>query len=181
VNLLPNKGMDPLRTQRTMGDICRTIDQDHSDDIDLLKLSSRLRKQLFRQAFILLDEDFSGLLEPDEINTFGMFMLGEEWTDDLLTKFMVVADLDHSGGLSFEEFAFFCEDQLLKSVRSDDNAYVSHMVKSFLAYNRQLQERTVAKWQGRALLVDSWCQRLVPPAFFILLFAICAADFEQNA
>jgi len=172
--------VDPFGSKAGRG--VTPTESDYADEAsDIVKLSGRLRRQLFRQAFHLLDEDFSGRLEPCEVNSFGLFMLGDDWSDDLLTEFMEMADLDNSGGLSFNEFSTFCEHQLLRTKEAGDVSYVSQMIKGFLHYNKQLHDHISAKWQSRAQSVDAWCKCLVPPTFFFTLLGISCADFGAAA
>merc|ERR1719409_398031 len=73
------------------------------------KANARRRLQYYREAFYILDDDLSGVLEKDEIDYFGRFMVGSDWSADLLEEFMAIADKDNSGGLALEEFTVFCE------------------------------------------------------------------------
>merc|ERR1712224_367771 len=84
------------------------VEPDH-----LSKLSQRLRKQLYRQAFYTLDTDYSGSLSTEEIHDFGEFMLGNEWSNELTETFMRTACIGNSEALTFDEFARFCEMSLL--------------------------------------------------------------------
>merc|ERR1719217_1325640 len=83
------------------------------EDNHLSKLDSRVRKQLLRQAFYILDENYTGTLERDEVHRFGHFMFGDDWSDYKTHLFLQEADLDMSGDISFDEFATFCEQHLL--------------------------------------------------------------------
>jgi hypothetical protein len=139
------------------------------------KLSRRVRVQLYRQAFYILDEDYSGRLEPEEINKFGSFMLGDEWTDQLTSSFMKEADLDQSGSLSFNEFATFCESKLLDE-SSKDLSYINQMIKGFISMMQRRQEQLKAMWQYRAICIDKCAQWMVPPFYFVFLLTVFAAD-----
>ena len=67
-----------------------------ANDIDS-KFGYRLRAQLYRQAFYVLDENLSTGLEVSEVSNFGRFMFGDDWNEQALEEFMAEADTDKQG------------------------------------------------------------------------------------
>jgi len=66
------------------------------------------RMQLYREVFLLVDKGFSGFVELDEINEFGLFMRGSMWDYDAACDFMKKFDTSKDGWLDFNEFVFIC-------------------------------------------------------------------------
>eukprot|EP00928_Gymnodinium_smaydae_P028995 TRINITY_DN21966_c0_g1_i1.p1 TRINITY_DN21966_c0_g1~~TRINITY_DN21966_c0_g1_i1.p1 ORF type:complete len:805 (-),score=104.50 TRINITY_DN21966_c0_g1_i1:17-2431(-) len=135
----------------------------------------RLRTQLYREAFYILDDDFSGKLEKKEVDDFGRYMLADDWTPDLLDEFMRHADLDHSGGLSFAEFCRFCEGSILSTDESKEVEYVSEMVKGFMSLTSTRREMVKQKWQSIANSIDKVFRVLIPSCMlvtYVLLFSL---------
>jgi len=139
----------------------------------------RLREQAYREAFYILDDDFSGLLERSEINSFGQFMLGKDWSEDLLDKFIETADLDGSGGLSLQEFCFFCETTIVDGAGGSELDYVKDMVQGFISVTKTRHTMIKAKWQGRALKIDKFCQFWVPVFAISTNIAIVVWTLQQ--
>ena len=125
-----------------------------------------VRTQFYRQAFYLLDVDFSNSLDRDEINRFGHFVAGEAWEPTMTERFMAAADKDRNGGLNFDEFADFCERMLFEDV-SKELAFVQHMVEGFVLSMERQREMARDKWHHRARVIDSFFRFFVPPFFFI--------------
>mmetsp|Transcript_44539 Transcript_44539/g.80032 ORF Transcript_44539/g.80032 Transcript_44539/m.80032 type:complete len:723 (+) Transcript_44539:110-2278(+) len=141
---------------------------------------TRLRQQLYREAFYILDVNLSGRLEIAEVNNFGLFMMGDDWTEELLHLFMAEADVDSSGGLSFTEFSDFCERKVAFTEDSREITYLDDMIKGFLAFTRIRQEMVQARWQARAQNVDYVFRWLVPIFGFMPFFIILSHDFEAS-
>eukprot|EP00929_Paragymnodinium_shiwhaense_P090492 TRINITY_DN50681_c0_g3_i1.p1 TRINITY_DN50681_c0_g3~~TRINITY_DN50681_c0_g3_i1.p1 ORF type:complete len:1004 (+),score=219.76 TRINITY_DN50681_c0_g3_i1:165-3176(+) len=152
-----------------------------SEEIEKLrKAQQRRRMQLYREAFYILDDDLSGFLERDEIDYFGRFMCGNDWSIDLLAEFMAVADKDSSGGLSMEEFTIFCEYCI-----SDQDAlnhsipYIAEMIKGFISMTKTRRAAIVQKWQRRAAAVDDFFKWTVPLVMGIAFSVLLARPAEQ--
>eukprot|EP00929_Paragymnodinium_shiwhaense_P031823 TRINITY_DN17751_c0_g1_i1.p1 TRINITY_DN17751_c0_g1~~TRINITY_DN17751_c0_g1_i1.p1 ORF type:complete len:753 (-),score=110.33 TRINITY_DN17751_c0_g1_i1:112-2070(-) len=135
-----------------------------------LKTAARMRMQLYREAFYVLDQDFSGLLERDEIDYFGHFMMGDDWNDAMLDEFMEKADTDGSGGLGFAEFTAFCESCILDHEACKEFQYVSEMVKGFISMTETHREMVRARWRVRGDFIDTTFRWLVPSSVFLAYF-----------
>jgi hypothetical protein len=128
----------------------------------------RLRHQLYREAFYILDHDFSGKLETAEVDYFGRFMCGDQWSEELLDTFMKNADTNQSGGLSLDEFSAFCESAILDTHESQEYGYVSEMVKGFISMVSTRREMAKRKWQARAIKIDLFFRFFVPFCMFVV-------------
>ena len=80
---------------------------DMSDDL-------ALRLTMYQQIFFVLDTDYGGSLDVDEISVFGEYTLGEEWSTDIAVDFMQQIDTNNDGVLEIEEFVHFCEEKIYK-------------------------------------------------------------------
>ena len=80
---------------------------DMSDDL-------ALRLTMYQQIFFVLDTDYGGSLDVDEISVFGEYTLGEDWSTDVASDFMETIDTNHDGVLVMAEFCKFCEEKIYK-------------------------------------------------------------------
>jgi hypothetical protein len=77
-------------------------------------------------------------------------------------------DQNWDGVLDYEEFAFFCEENLLREYREDPET-LKHMIKGFLQLmDKKVQSRKLM-WKLRASLCDQFCRWAIPPGFFFFL------------
>ena len=56
-----------------------------------------------KKAFAVLDENKDGLISKDELSKL-LGDLGEDFTDDVVTEMMNLADTDGDGKVNFDEF-----------------------------------------------------------------------------
>ena len=56
-----------------------------------------------KKAFAVLDENKDGLISKDELSKL-LGGLGEDFTDDVVTEMMNLADTDGDGKVNFDEF-----------------------------------------------------------------------------
>ena len=80
---------------------------DMSDDL-------ALRLTMYQQIFFVLDTDYGGSLDVDEISVFGEYTLGEDWSTDIAVDFTQTFDTNHNGVLEITEFCKFCEEKIYK-------------------------------------------------------------------
>jgi len=138
-----------------------------------------MRAQLYKQAFYILDADFSGDLSADEIDAFGSFMLGGDWTEQLFHAFMEMADKDTSGTVTEQEFVDLAESVIVGKIAGGASAsvektteFVVAMIQGFLEMVERRARQNVAMWQHRAAQVDSAAIAMIPFTFFVLLVEI---------
>jgi len=150
------------------------LDRDGPSSIPHMKF--RVRAQLYRQAFYLLDEDFSGKLEADEIQKFGEFMCPDSWDNERTLTFMREVDVNADGGLSFEEFVDFCEENINTN---DDLSYTREMISGFLSMMQRQHAAVVAKWHLRAKKLDRRARITVIPCFLALIGGALFAPMDS--
>jgi hypothetical protein len=136
----------------------------------------RMRKQLYRQIFFVVDADFGGTLDIHEIAEFGQFMLGMEWDELEAVKFMDTFDLNSDGVLDFEEFSVFCELHICPKVVDESDpaglGYIKSMVDAFIQVVHRKEEARLQMWHSRAEMVDSFARWTIPPGYAIFVLAI---------
>eukprot|EP00746_Dinoflagellata_sp_MGD_P126372 gnl/MRDRNA2_/MRDRNA2_61232_c0_seq1.p1 gnl/MRDRNA2_/MRDRNA2_61232_c0~~gnl/MRDRNA2_/MRDRNA2_61232_c0_seq1.p1 ORF type:complete len:684 (+),score=135.99 gnl/MRDRNA2_/MRDRNA2_61232_c0_seq1:44-2095(+) len=147
------------------------------------KKNERIRKQIYRQLFFVLDQDFSGKLNLEEITDFLETVGAEHSTasrgeDDMdlyanLKAFMDEYDVNQDASLEFEEFCKFCD---LEFAEQDDINYISKVVKGFLEVVERRQKARAAMWQSRALAVDQFARWTVPVGFAVFLVWLYSLD-----
>ena len=64
--------------------------------------------------YCLLEQDYGGSLDVDEISVFGEYTLGEDWSTDIASDFMQTFDTNRNGVLEITEFCKFCEEKIYK-------------------------------------------------------------------
>jgi len=148
----------------------------------------RVRCQLYRQAFNVLDENCSGQLDMHELDKFGGWMLGNDWTSALCEAFMKSIDKNGDTWVSEEEFIDFCESALLAEEVSDpDDAsastreFIEPMVQGFLQMVELRQSQIVAIWQSRAAALDLWCRWILCGSYSVVLLVFSQVSFEAAA
>merc|ERR1711871_409530 len=88
------------------------------------------RRNLYRQAFFDIDQNYSGTLSLKEMDLFGKFMLGQKWNVQAALDFLNKFDTSKDGALDFDEFVAFCEMCLTDG---DDNIdHIERMVTGYL-------------------------------------------------
>ena len=83
------------------------VQLDMSDDL-------ALRLTMYQQIFFVLDTDYGGSLDVDEISVFDEYTLDEDWSTNIAADFMQTFDTNHNGVLEINEFCKFCEEKIYK-------------------------------------------------------------------
>mmetsp|Transcript_96191 Transcript_96191/g.170776 ORF Transcript_96191/g.170776 Transcript_96191/m.170776 type:complete len:732 (-) Transcript_96191:90-2285(-) len=145
------------------------------------KVERQIRLQMYREVFFLLDGNFSGKLEKEEVSAFGHFMLGDDWNKSTLETFMKIADVDGDAGLNYKEFSDFCEQYLLtEETISAGHKHTSQMVKSFVSLTRTKAELVKLKWQNVARSVDRFFRCFTPAFFLLMMSLVFSVDFDDE-
>eukprot|EP00746_Dinoflagellata_sp_MGD_P007037 gnl/MRDRNA2_/MRDRNA2_113903_c0_seq1.p1 gnl/MRDRNA2_/MRDRNA2_113903_c0~~gnl/MRDRNA2_/MRDRNA2_113903_c0_seq1.p1 ORF type:complete len:615 (-),score=86.54 gnl/MRDRNA2_/MRDRNA2_113903_c0_seq1:16-1824(-) len=161
------------------------------------KGDSRIRKQLYRQLFFVLDKDFSGKLNIEEIADF-LETVGVEHSNtaemeassgdshnlmfaDLahlenLARFMEVYDVNADASLDFEEFCQFCD---IEFAVHGDIGKIEKIINGFLQVVDRRRQTRVAMWQARALFVDQFARWTIPGGFLLFLIWLYNLDSED--
>jgi len=138
------------------------------------------RRNLYRQAFFVIDTNYSGTLSLKEMDLFGKFMLGQKWNVQAALDFLNKFDTSKDGALDFDEFVAFCEMCLTDG---DDNIdHIERMVTGYLAFRDRQDAATVQMWKARALKVDYFARWTIPLGFFLSLarlFNITMGEFKE--
>jgi len=133
-----------------------------------------LRRQMYHQIFYAIDRDFGGTLSLEELDEFGYFIAGSTWSKKDAADWLRKYDKNWDGVLDYEEFAIFCEENLLTQFR-DDRDTLREMIKGFLIVIDKKIEARKLMWMLRANLLDQFCRWAIPPGFLffvILLFGM---------
>jgi len=138
----------------------------------------QLRRQLYHQIFYAIDCDFNGTLQLEEIDEFGYFISGNKWNMEQARQYMYEIDLNWDGVLDYEEFAFFCEESLLKKYKGDTNT-LKQMIKGFLVILEKKFEARRLMWKYRARQIDQFCRYAIPPGFGFFLLLISTISEEK--
>jgi len=138
------------------------------------------RRNLYRQAFFVIDTNYSGTLSLKEMDLFGKFMLGQKWNVQAALDFLNKFDTSKDGALDFDEFVAFCEMCLTDG---DDNIdHIERMVTGYLAFRDRQDAATVQMWKARALKVDYFARWTIPLGFILSLarlFNITMDEFKE--
>lgn len=141
---------------------------------DASDMKAFIRQQLYAQAFYVLDDNFSGSLDKKEVKRFARFAVGPEFAKTYLNEFMDALDLDQNGLLSFQEFALFCDNHLM---RDYDHESLTELVQGFIAVNERRYQAAEQHWRRVALKVDLTFQRLVPAVSLLAMVVLFIMDF----
>lgn len=124
----------------------------------------RIRKNLYREVFTVLDTDFTNALNPTQLEELGLFVSGKSWSTDEVTKFMMDHDEDYDGFLRFDEFVKFCETHLLPDIDE-----LPDLIQEFLHVSERQLHRREDMWKTRAKRVDLFSRWGFPPGFLFFL------------
>jgi len=137
------------------------------------------RRNLYRQAFFDIDQNFSGTLSMKELEAFGKFMLGQKWNAGTAEEFFDLYDTSKDGELDFDEFVAFCETCVLNVDGKDDIAHAERMVKGYLSFKERQAKALELRWKNRAFRVDYFARWLMPFGYFLSLVNIFSVDIEH--
>jgi Ca2+-binding EF-hand superfamily protein len=161
----------------------------------------RIKKQLYRQLFFLLDTDFDGHLDLDEIADF-LETVGAEHSADHskdnrgnssshslsfaggirsemfqnLIEFMELYDKNGDSLLEFDDFCKFCDSEF---AAHDDIELIEKIVRGVVQVAERQKETRVAMWQQRALVVDQFSRCCFPVGYVIFLIWLYSMDNED--
>eukprot|EP00931_Biecheleriopsis_adriatica_P100875 TRINITY_DN76117_c0_g1_i1.p1 TRINITY_DN76117_c0_g1~~TRINITY_DN76117_c0_g1_i1.p1 ORF type:complete len:771 (-),score=133.30 TRINITY_DN76117_c0_g1_i1:42-2327(-) len=166
--------------RRTLRGMLRRMTTNGAKKAQESKTEQRLRMEMYREAFYILDDDYSGELDSRQVNNFGQFMLGKDWSQEHLEEFMDTCDIDKDGGLSFEEFANFCEISIFASTEAKEMAYFSEMMKLFISVANTREMFLKRKWQTRSKTVDYVFRWLAPLCGSLAMIILLSTDFEPD-
>jgi len=141
-------------------------------------------RQILEELFAALDSNYSGALDQTEVKDLIQALPGKTGyamdTHEILTKFEE-CDRNRDGTISFEEFAFFCEEHIVP--QHPDPGTFEHVVQAYLRTHDRLARAMAKKWQNVAATVDSIARVVLPPGWLWSLWTVyqmSAQDLEDN-
>jgi len=146
----------------------------------------RVRCQLYRQLFHVLDTNCSGHLDITEIEKFAAWLLCDEWSPQLCADFFTKADQDFNGLITLIEFIEFVECTLKPMVCEPDvtdyevTERLKHMMGNFMEMVALHQKNVAALWKFRASLVDKWSRYIFCGSFTVALIILCSVELRPT-
>jgi len=136
----------------------------------------KLRHQTYQQIFFVLDADFGGALDIDEISVFGEYAMGDAWNRQLAQDFLDTYDTNDDKSLCINEFVLFCEEVIYKGKKFE---FIQQRGKGFLDVMDRKEMMRQDMWHHRSHKVDVVARWTIIPGF-ILFIVILYHMGEEN-